>query len=570
MVLEGTSSSYNGKNRNTEKLNRGKEEFVQRHTDNESLAEAVIIGKKPYFAVASLRQIGNSDGGVSIILKESILEDKNGGGLIKPTDHKSYINRPYIFKSKEEFDRLVEIAKKDTLDTLYSRTKSVWNKYVDADDFHISICTADTIFTYFQDKMGLTHYLFFVGGNNSGKSNNLTVLSFLAYRNMTSSDMTSANIYQFLGGGEEGIGTICEDEADDIDEDTDKMRVHKNGYTTGRPVLRTDTSAGRRQLKFNTFCFKAFAAEKLPDSTKAKGFNERVIDLPCMYGFHQFDISEIINSAGDDGFEGLLNELLELRNIMLIHRLLHFRDKMPNIKLNIENREKQLFKPIIRLFQATKTLDELLPVVSKYVSEKRERKTSTLHAFLYKTIMELIQQQNTYELESSLIWDTVKNKLDGSQTPSKPQSFESVEYGTISHKDITQISMEVFGATRPKRHGESRKLIFHSSKLGKLAMVYNLDVKIEVTVGETHGTVGTLVGLDKHLLEQSSDEKPAQSMEQNSDSGISTIENREEYTPEGIEGDPGLAMDVPHVSQVSHVSNDKYDNGTREDEGVHP
>jgi predicted ATPase len=75
----------------------------------------------------------------------------------------------------------------------------------------ISLSTADTIFTYFQDKIGLTHYLFFVGGNNSGKSNNLTVLSFLAYRNMTSSDMTSANIYQFLGSGEEGIGTICED-----------------------------------------------------------------------------------------------------------------------------------------------------------------------------------------------------------------------------------------------------------------------------------------------------------------------------------------------------------------------
>jgi hypothetical protein len=198
MVLEGTSSSYNGKNRNTEEQ-KGKEEFVQRHTDVESLAEAVIIGNKPYFAASSPRQIGNLDDCVSIILKESILGDKNGGGLIKPPDLKSYINKPYTFKSKEEFDRLVEIARKDTLDTLYRKIKSVWKKYVDADDFHISICVADTIFTYFQDKIGLTHYLFFVGGNNSGKSNNLTVFSFLAYRNMTSSDMTSANIYQFLG-----------------------------------------------------------------------------------------------------------------------------------------------------------------------------------------------------------------------------------------------------------------------------------------------------------------------------------------------------------------------------------
>ena len=104
MVLEGTSSSYNGKNRNAKEINKGKEEFIQRHTDGESLAEAVIIGKKPYFAVALPRQIGNSDDGVSIVLKESIPEERNGGGLIKPPDPKSYINRPYVFKSKEEFD----------------------------------------------------------------------------------------------------------------------------------------------------------------------------------------------------------------------------------------------------------------------------------------------------------------------------------------------------------------------------------------------------------------------------------------------------------------------------------
>jgi hypothetical protein len=90
-----------------------------------------------------------------------------------------------------------------------------------------------------------------------------------------------------------------------------------------------------------------------------------------------------------------------------------------------------------------------LPVVSKYVGEKRERKISTLHAFLYKTVNEVIQQQNTYELNSSVVWETIKDK-HGSPIPSKPQSFESVEYRMISHKDITTILVEVFGATRPE------------------------------------------------------------------------------------------------------------------------
>jgi hypothetical protein len=226
-------------------------------------------------------------------LQESIQIDETT--ILKPLELISYINKPYTFKSEQEFFELVENTRGKNLDSLYKKVKSIWENYADADDFHVSICAADTIFTYFQDKIGLTHYLFFVGVNGSGKSNNLTALHFIAYRNMMSSGMTAANVYQFLGSREEGIGTICEDEADNIDEDREKMKVHKNGYTTGFPYHRTDTSSGRQQLKFNTFCFKAFAAEKLPDSVKAKGFKQRIIELPCVYGSPKYDISEVVN-----------------------------------------------------------------------------------------------------------------------------------------------------------------------------------------------------------------------------------------------------------------------------------
>ena len=274
-------------------------------------------------------------------------------------------------------------AKNEDFNTLYRMVKSVWKKYIDADDFHISICAADTIFTYYQDKIGLIHYLFFVGNNSSGKSNNLTVLHFLAYRNFTSTDMTAANIYQFLGSDEEGQGTLCEDEADRIDEDRQKMAIYKNGYITGFPVARTDTSFRRKQLKLNTFCFKAFAAERLPDSFKARGFNQRIIELACAYGFPKNDISEVVNPAGEDKFQDLLDELNETMNLLLISRLLHFKDRIPDIQLNIQNREKQLFKPVLRLFQDTETLRELLPVVSKYVSQRRESNANTLYTLQY-------------------------------------------------------------------------------------------------------------------------------------------------------------------------------------------
>jgi hypothetical protein len=54
----------------------------------------------------------------------------------------------------------------------------------------------------------------------------------------------------------------------------------------GFPVVRMiDTaSQGRKQLRLNTFCFKALAGERLPDEIEARGFMQRTIVLKCLPG----------------------------------------------------------------------------------------------------------------------------------------------------------------------------------------------------------------------------------------------------------------------------------------------
>ena len=387
-------NSDNGKDKDKKKSH-----YVQKYSEIDLIAEAVIVGGIPYFAVARADS-------KNVTLEESIpITEKIE---YKPFEQAAYLSEPYKFKSRQEFESCIEKARNETLDSLYRKEKAIWLKYIDADDFHISICAADTIFTYYQDRMGLTHYLFFIGGNNCGKSNNLLVLKYLAYRNFTSTDMTPANIYQFLGSGEEGQGTLCEDEADRIDEDRQKMAIHKNGYIKGFPVARTDTSFGRKQLKFNTFCFKAFAAERFPDPIKAKG-NQRVIELQCSSGDPDKDIAEVTNPAGEEEFQHLLDELNEMRNLLLVCRLLHFNEKVPDIKLNIKGREKQLFKSVLRIFQNTQALKELLPVISNYVAQKLEANYSSLHAFLYRVIMDMIKSEEKTELASRFVWDYIKS-----------------------------------------------------------------------------------------------------------------------------------------------------------------
>jgi hypothetical protein len=77
-------------------------------------------------------------------------------------------------------------------------------------------------------------------------------------------------------------------------------------------------------------------------------------------------------------------------------------------------------------------------------------------------------QNNTTKLESELIWNTITESLQGNAIQNKPQSYESVEFGILSQKDIIQILKDIFGAKKSKRHGEGRKLEFDEVKLKKL------------------------------------------------------------------------------------------------------
>jgi hypothetical protein len=265
-------------------------EYLQFYVDDNRFAEAVTIGKSQRFAV-----VDNNTKEIS--LEQKIVTDLEWDELgqvtkqmvYMPTEELSYMNKPYLFRTDTEFFDMVDFVKNPqmcTLDGIYQTVKRVWSEYLDVEESHLIVCAADTIFSYLQDILGLTHYLWFVGDNESGKSNNLVVFHYLGYRNMMSIGISVANIYQFLGSGAEGIGTICEDEANQFDEDKDKMELAKSGYTKGFPVIRITTlgNGQRRQIRYNTFCIKLYSAESMPDPVKAKGLLHRVIKLRCVAG----------------------------------------------------------------------------------------------------------------------------------------------------------------------------------------------------------------------------------------------------------------------------------------------
>lgn len=438
-----------------------KECYVQKYEGN----EAVLIDGIPYFIEVIDNQV--------IQHSEIILPDM----ILKPLPKTSYLSKEYSFKSIEEINEYILKAQFETFDSIYLKVKAIWSKYIDADNDHLTICAADTIFTYFQDKLGMTHYLLFVGDNGTGKSNNLKVFQYLAYRPLFNTSMTVANIYQFLGNIEEGQGIILEDEADRLDQDYKKMEVYKVGYQTGTKVARTDISYGRKQEGYWTYCFKALSAEQQPET---KGLMERTFVLQCSTGNPKYDITEAINPAGDSEHEQLFSELHDIRKLLLIFRLVNYNKPIPDIQLNIKNRDKQVCKPLLRLFQNSNSVKEISTTLSKFISEKRDRKTQTLDARLFEIIRKLVNGRGP-KLSNHEIWESVKAGLEGSFNPAYPLSYESEEFGSISQKEITGILISKFGAEkRSIGHEGKRGLKFKVETLAKLESNYVKLDKIEI------------------------------------------------------------------------------------------
>jgi hypothetical protein len=467
-------SKIKGKNDSTELIpSSKKKEYAYYKCGRElPLKEAILIKDFPMFL-----QIENDDA----ILNEKF---ESSNSIIKPPDKNLYLSKGYNFLSLDEINSYVWRVKKETLDSLFKKVKDVWKKYFDIDEYTLNICVADTIFTYFQDKLGMTHYLLFVGDNGTGKSNALTIFEQLGYRPLKDVSISPANIYNFLGQNEEGQGIILEDEVDNIEEQEEKMRIYKAGYTKGAKVTRMyDSSSGgmsksKEQNRYNTFCFKAFSAEKQPAFYKAKGLVERMFTIHCSTGNPPFDITEVINDAGDTKYKKLNREIEDLRKLLLIFRIINYDKPIPDLELSIKNRDKQLCKPVIRLFQNSDVVNEILDSLTRFVFEKREKKLDSLDSYLFSIVKDLAKSSNGYQISNDDLW-TVICSLPGNTLQHKPQSYQTDEFGTLSKSLITKTCEDKFCAKKG-HDGKQRALKFDKEVLIKLAENYSQSKQIQI------------------------------------------------------------------------------------------
>jgi hypothetical protein len=155
---------------------------------------------------------------------------------------------------------------------LYMRIRHVYEKFIEfADEEMYDIVTCWVMASYIYQVFDSFAYLHFNGTAQSGKSQNLRILSAIGFNAQWTTNMTAANLYRGIASNP---GIICIDETESFrDEKGQEIRtILRNGYKKGMDVRRMHAEPDGRfvQHRFNTYGPKALASINAMDDTTSQ------------------------------------------------------------------------------------------------------------------------------------------------------------------------------------------------------------------------------------------------------------------------------------------------------------
>lgn len=391
--------------------------------------ESILVDNKPSFIVKNLRT-------GKITVKHTIELDYC---IYRSLYKNEYGYIPYSFK-EEELQQLINSESQS--DELLDDIKRQIDKFIDMPKTEKILILGDILISYSLEWTKTIHYPFFVGDNESGKSSVLHLGRYLNYRCLMSEDLPHANIYNFLGEDEEATGTLCEDEAQFLDKDPDKIRTYKSSYASGSTKPRVVTLNHRKyQTYYKTYCAKWFAGEKLP---RDRGFMERLAIVHMTKGNPKGNIKRVTNRE--------ISKLNSLRNRLLIWKIQRVGQKIPLFKTELKGRNQELWEDFLRVFDETTYFDDAQNVVKKYTTQRNSAIQNSLEARIFKI---LVENLNKNEIESKVFWTvlTYNNpELPGRLDTWSERKFYPDEFDvTLSPNSLSNLLEDKFQGTKMSR-----------------------------------------------------------------------------------------------------------------------
>jgi hypothetical protein len=415
--------------------------------------------------------------------QQSLLTTDEDDRILQPYNESGI--EPYSFTDPKELEQCIQLAKLETAGSLFQKVKRWVQKFYDTDtEPYIDLIAADVVFTYFQDRLSKTHYIFVYGEPDTGKGSILEIFNQLGYRAAQVTNASAASIYRMLGSVEKGQVIVVIDEANRLEDDAFLLDVLKIGYKGNSKVpkvMDASSSENNRVEYFYAYGFKIIAAEHLPDHYKTGGFRSRCFEIKTAPGNPKLDINDIVDNAGDTKNAKIMRELTKLRKLLFAYRLLHYSEPIPDVMIKgITGRDRELIKPLIRLFKTHGDFASLKTVkdtLHYFIKQRNEDKVDSFTAGILKLVKQRIAYNNgggedEYELTFSDIWQYVKEQLDGESVEGKPGTIRTDLFGEISTRRLTTTLRNLGGKASKDTTGNKRVWTFDSKTLGRFSTVY--------------------------------------------------------------------------------------------------
>jgi len=445
----------------------------------EGLFEGIYHDDKPMF-------LTKTKDGFSVV--ESVT---NQGRKVVPKELGEFPYPPYGYSEHAIPDR----------EDLYWRVRNELDMFVDVDSIWKDYGAACVLLSYQQEKLLTVPYPFLHGDNESGKSSFLGVLGALSYRPLLGTTIPSADVYGYLEDSD-SPGVVLEDEAQGLDRDLDKVKIYKAGYAQGAVVPRTFILERKRFIKyFRCFCFKAFAAEKIP---AVKGFNERCVFIPMFPGEPKKEWTE--RDAEDE------KRLRELRNVLLKWRLASRLEwSLPQPALPFKARMRELWKPILQVTHGLTVYDQLLNFASRQAQERLSGKQNTLEGHIVKVVSELYVKDEPVPFTG--VWDALVKELEGKLDDKKPNKMDTPEFGEVTKQKVGYRLREILsGKSRSyrTREGFTKAYEFNEEQLRRTVKSYGFNIVSKCPSFPTSGgvTVSETMEKDHEIPMQKATETP--------------------------------------------------------------
>jgi hypothetical protein len=400
---------------------------------------------------------------------------------LRPPSLEEYSYIPYEFTDMAELDQYLEYAKEQTIDSLFKLALDIVKQYNDQDR-HVQILIAlDILWTYFQDKFPTTHYLYVSGENESGKSTVGNTFEAMGYRCVNMTNPSEANIFRVFGNVEAGQCTLVLDEFDRMHQfqSSNIMALLKTGYDHDKRIVKTNTNSWKQEW-FYTYGLKIILGERSPSEEYARGVLDRTFPFTSIAGNPIADIKETLNHQGDTQRKKRYDRIIGFRKLMLVYRLMHFKDAIPDIDINVMRRNKELCKPYIQLFYGSESQREIEQTLERFLKSKNERKATSIENVLLPLIINLAAEEKGNPIPTAKLWDTILENLEGESYG--PNEFHTVEYGKLYRNKIIYKIRDKFGPIPERLTGGRRAWRFDIVKLQKIAVSYSTDIKIVTTL----------------------------------------------------------------------------------------